>query len=202
MSSRTSSSFLLAAVLLVATPWAAIEGADGEAPAPAKLARDCFATASTLHAGLPSAGLLQERIYVSSRNRERIERVVRESYERYSGATRRFQASASELIDRPDDPATLFRALTDGFRACWRFDGFTRLVETYGASGKDLLTILSSVESCGNFRDLAFDDAVLDRVLAALAPADDRDLEIRRLREELAELEALLDDLREIDEGR
>jgi hypothetical protein len=121
-------------------------------------------------------------------------------YARYEEAAGSFKAGVSRLLDAPGSRSRLYRALMNGHRACWRFDRYTRLVETYGASSGDLLSVLSSTEGCELFRRAAFQPRVEALIEEALAGAGvDRSEELRELREELAAMEELLEDLRRID---
>jgi len=163
------------------------------------LARLLFGTAATLDGGKSSVRLLQ----AAAGGRDPVSPSVRDmlaaNYDGYEKATGRFKDAATRLLDEPAATARLYAALFAGHYACYRLDGFTSLVETYGASGKDLLSVISSIEGCELFRRAAFHPRVEGLIEEALAARGDSG-EVEELREELRAMEELLRDLRKIDE--
>lgn len=177
------------------------QAAPGEPVATRRLAKLLFGVAATLDGGRSSVGLLRESLNLREATRESVMRNADARFARYAGAVDRFKVSVSSLLDRPESMASLFRALATGHEACWRLEGFTRFAETYGAGGADLMTVLSSTQSCSRFRRAAMQPPVVELLAGALEENDELRGEAETLREELAELERLLDDLRRIDEG-
>ena len=116
----------------------------------------------------------------------------------YAAAVERFKHSVSGLLDRPQALPLFFRALMDGHQACWRLDAYARLVETYGVSGRDMLSVLSSTEACDRFRRVAFAPDVEELIHAALTDGEARRRELADLREEHLELESLIEDLQRL----
>jgi len=181
---------------------ASLEAMDpGDSADAARLAKLLFGVASTLEGGQTSVRLLQNAVAVRDRQAESIRAMLGVRLEEYSAALGRFRGSVSELLDDPESRQLLFRSLMYGQEACWRLDVFTRLVETYGASGADLMSTLSSIESCKRFRQAAFQPPVHRLVAQALGEQDQLRKENRELREELDDLEALIRDLIRIEQG-
>jgi len=166
-----------------------------------RLARLFFSLASTLEGDKQSVRFLQARLSPRDATREPVRRMVGAQYGRYADAVAGFKASVSDLLDSPESPLQLYRVLIDGQRACWYLDGYSRVVETYGVSAPDLMSILASTEGCASFRQVAFQPRVEGIVHDALIDRHSEWQEIRELREELRELEQLLEDLTEIDES-
>lgn len=157
-----------------------------------RLSKLFFSLASTLAGGRTNVRLLQSAMDLRDPASDSTRAVVAARYEAYARAVDGFRVSVSSLIDAPSSTRALYRALMDGHRACGLLDAFARLTETYGAKPADLVAAIASSEACRSFRRAAFAPAV-ERIV-------ERDLEeVETLREELAELERLLDDLREID---
>jgi hypothetical protein len=181
---------------------ASLEAMDpGESADTGRLAKLLFGVASTLEGGQTSVRLLQNAVAVRDRQAESIRAMLGVRLQEYSAALGQFRVSVSQLLDDPESRQLLFRSLMYGQEACWRLAGFTRLVETYGASGADLMSTLSSIESCKRFRQTAFQPPVHRLVAEALDEQDQLRKENRELREELEELEALIRDLIRIDQG-
>lgn len=152
---------------------------------------------SELQAGQGRVGLLQQAMTLrgptAAETRGRVERAFdsyRESLREYRAATR---------IDGAATRAATFRVLARGHRACWQFEGFKRLVETYGAKPTDLYSVLPSSQACQLFRAAAFHPRVeryIDEGLRTPAQLSD---ELRALREELEAAERLIEDLHRIE---
>jgi hypothetical protein len=160
-----------------------------------------FGVASTLDGGKSTVGLLRSRINLRDPSLEDSMAMVAGRYGEYAAAVERFKHSVSGLLDRPQDLPLLFRALMDGHQACWRLDAYTRLVETYGVSGRDLLSVLSSTEACARFRRAAYATGVEELIQDALADGEVRRRQLVDLRQEHLELERLIEDLQRIDAG-
>jgi hypothetical protein len=175
----------------------ALTATDDERPVDRKrLARLFFSVASTLEAGRTGVALLRERISARGPGQESLRGVALQQFERYAAEVDRFKAAVSRLLDDPDSDLLLYRALMDGHRACWYFDRYTRFAETYGA---DLLSVLSSSEVCQRFNAAALQPRVEGLVAESLLDQARQREEIAALREELRELELLIDDLKAID---
>jgi len=160
-----------------------------------------FGVASTLDGGKSSVGLLRSRISLRDPSLEDSMEMVAGRFGEYAAAVERFKHSVSGLLDRPQALPLFFRALMDGHQACWRLDAYARLVETYGVSGRDMLSVLSSTEACDRFRRVAFAPDVEELIHAALTDGEARRRELADLREEHLELESLIEDLQRIDAG-
>lgn len=166
-----------------------------------KLGRSFFSIAATLNGDKSSVQILQSGIKVRNASADSVRAAVRARYGEYDGTVEKFMSSASELLDAPDSTPLLFTTLMDGHRACWQLGSYTRLVETYGVSSSRLLSILSSTEACERFVKEAFLPEVQEVILAALQGDEERNADFRALREEVEELEKLLEDLRRIEAG-
>ncbi len=164
-----------------------------------RLSRLYFGAASALEAGRGSAGLLLERVLARDPGATTVQATLTGRFEDYRERVVDFRASVDALLDEPESRAALYRASTDGLRTCWQLDRYIRAAEAYGASGGDLLGVLTSREVCESFRRAALHPRVEERVRRALFEADEARREADDLREELAELERLLDDLAAID---
>ena len=145
--------------------------------------------------------LLQGAMRVRDPSVESTRGMAAARYERYEAAVEAFRGAASQLLDSPQSVRLLFHVLVDGHEVCWRLDAYTRLMETYGVSPNDLLSILSSREACGQFRRVAFSAPVEGAVARGLKDADRLRSEMRDLQREIEELERLVQDLDDI-EGR
>jgi hypothetical protein len=174
---------------------------DGELADTSRLAKLLFSVASMLEGGQTSVRLLQNAVGARDRDAESIRAMLAVRFEKYADAVRGFKSSVSGLLDDAQSRQRLFQSLTQGHQACWHLDVFTRLVETYGASSVDLMSILSSIESCKRLRQAAFQPPVTQLIEQALEEQDGLRRENRALREELDELEALIRDLIRIEQG-
>jgi hypothetical protein len=166
-----------------------------------KLGRFFFGIAATLNGDKSSVQLLQGGVKVRNASAESVRAAVRARYGEYDRTVEKFMSSASELLDAPNSTPLLFMTLMDGHRACWQLGSYSRLVETYGVSSSRLLSILSSTEACERFIKEAFRPEVKEIILGALQGDAERDADYRALREEVEELEKLLEDLRRIEAG-
>jgi len=165
-----------------------------------RLAKLFFSVASTLDGGRTNARLLQSVISDRDPSASTSRTTLANSFQGYEAAVSRFRGKVSSLIDRPDSAARLYRALTEGQRTCWHLDNYLRLVQSHGASGREMISIVASIDSCRLFRRVAHQPRVEALILDALSrPVDPTD-EVRELREELEAMEELLEDLRRIDE--
>ena len=164
------------------------------------LARLFFGAAATLEGGKTSVRLLQSVVSGGESSQQAIRDMMSSRFHNYDRASARFQSAVSRLLDRPASDVYLYSTLNAGHYVCLQLDGFTRLAETYGASTRDMLSVLSSMEGCELFRRAAFHPRVGALIEEALAGGADG-AELRELREELRAMEELLEDLHEIDRG-
>jgi hypothetical protein len=216
LATRGAATLLATAVALVG-PAAAAEGntslsddefiaqlqstADGELADANRLAKLLFSVASMLEGGQTSVRRLQNAVGARDRDAESIRAMLAVRFGKYADAVGRFKGSVSGLLDDAESRQLLFQSLTHGHQACWHLDIFTRLVETYGASSVDLMSTLSSIESCKRFRQAALQPPVTRVIDRALEEQDELRRDNRALREELDELEALIRDLIRIEQG-
>lgn len=154
-----------------------------------RLARMFFGVASTLEGGQQTLLFLQSRVAPHDPSLRAEGSALDLRHKRYVEIVGRFRTSASRLMDGPESPLRLFRVLMDGADACWQLDGYTRALETWDVNATDLVAVLTSVEACARFRELAFQPRVEAGILERLADGDYRDEEIRELRARIAELE-------------
>jgi len=166
-----------------------------------RLAKLFFSLAATLGGGKTNVRVLQGAMQVRVPAAGSVREMVVARYTDYAGAVERFRADVSYLLDRPESMPLLYRATMDGHLVCTRLDAYTRLMETYGVSVNDLLSILSSREACAQFRRAAFSRPVEGTIAASIEDSEYGRSRIAVLEQEIAELEKLVEDLREI-EGR
>jgi len=164
-----------------------------------RLARIFFSLSATLDGGKSSVQLLHGNLIVPDTSRQAVQTLLRKRYAQYTDSLARFKESVGGLLDQPESLLLLYRTLVDGQRACWYFDLHNWFIETYG-SDADLLSILSSREACGRLRTAAFQPRVEEILMDALVDQVYQRQELSELRTELAALEKLLADLREIEE--
>ncbi len=164
-----------------------------------RLAKLMFSIGATLSSGKANVRLLQGAMRVREPAAESVRGMVTARYEDYSDAVDRFRTDVSQYLDGPESVQRLYRTLIDGHKVCWRLDAYTRLVETYGVTVNDLVSILSSREACAQFRRAAFSDLVDGMIASSLARSDRDREEIRLLEAEISDLERLVEDLREIE---
>lgn len=182
-----------------------LESAQSEAAEPGvarvqgRLARLMFSIGATLSSGKANVRLLQGAMRVREPASESVREMVAARYEDYSDAVDRFRTDVSQYLDGPDSVQRLYRTLIDGHKVCWRLDAYSRLVETYGITSNDLLSILSSREACAQFRRAAFSNVVDGMIASSIARSERDREEIRLLEAEISDLERLVEDLREIE---
>jgi hypothetical protein len=177
-----------------------LEVQEGEPVDLTRLARLFFSVASTLDGGKTNVRLLQTAVQVREPTAESVRAMLSARYVDYERTVASFKSEVAQLLDAPESRARLHAVLTAGHRTCWELDSFSRLVETYGASTRALITVLSSIEGCELFRRAAFQPSVDGLIREALTGGTDQSKQIRELREELRAMEELLEDLRRIDE--
>lgn len=171
-----------------------------EGPAdPRRLAKLFFGLASTLDGGRTNVRLLQSVVSDRDPGAATARTTLSNSFQHYEKALSALKDEVSVLIDRPESAARLYRTLTAGYRTCWQLDNYLRLVQTHGASGAEMITVVPTIESCRRFRRVAHQPRVETLILDALSPVPPAE-EIRAIREELRAMEELLEDLRRIDE--
>jgi hypothetical protein len=164
-----------------------------------RLARLLFGIASNLDGGKSSLRLLQAKISAPPPSRPTARTLVDSSFEAYVRILGQFHNSVTRLLDDVDSDARLWRGVTDGQRACLQLDRYSRLLETYRVPDVDLMNALSSVEACARLRTTAFAPRVEAIFSEALADTGTQRRRVRELEVEVAELEALLEDLRRLD---
>jgi len=177
------------------------DGEHGPALDHRRLAKLMFSIGATLGGGKPNVRLLQGAMRLRTPAAESTRGMAAGRYQRYDQAVEGYRGASSRLLDSPESVRLLFHVLVDGHEVCWRLDAYTRLMETYGVSANDMLSILSSREACGQFRQAAFSAPVEGTVSRSLQSTARFQSEIRDLRQELEELEKLVQDLDDI-EGR
>jgi hypothetical protein len=127
---------------------------------------------------------------------------IRERFDAYAASLGDFNAATAALSGNPGSERKLFRALTTGLHACWRHDSHVELAESYGVNAGLLRSVLASGGVCSRLRHVAFQPRVLEIIDRSLVEARERPAWVEEnlaLREELAALEQLLEDLRDID---
>jgi hypothetical protein len=125
---------------------------------------------------------------------------MQRSFQDYSTMLDQMRISSQQLLDEPVSTTRLYLLLNAGHRVCSLLDRQIRMAEAYGASSADLRSVISSNSSCAKFRRVAFDDRVVRIIAADLGDESGLKAENRALREELAALEQLLDDLQRIED--
>jgi len=125
---------------------------------------------------------------------------MQRSFQDYSTLLDQMRRSSQQLLDEPASTLRIYVMLNSGHRVCSSLDRQIRMAEAYGASSADLRAVISSNSSCAKFRVVAFDDRVVSMIAADLSDETDLKGENRALREELAALEQLLDDLQRIED--
>ena len=166
-----------------------------------RLSKLLFSIGATLGGGKANVRMLQGAMQLREGQSGSTRDMTAARYADYDATVERFRAGVSSLLDRPDSLRQLQLVLNDGHEVCWRLDAYTRLMETYGVSVQDLVSILASREACAAFRRAAFSSPVQGTIGRALQSAEEWRRQVRALEEEIAELERLVQDLREI-EGR
>ena len=177
------------------------DGQHGPALDQRRLAKLLFSIGATLGGGKSNVRLLLGAMRVRDPAAESTREMALARYRHYDEAAESFRNASSRLLDSPESVPKLFRVLVDGQEVCWRLDAFTRLMETYGVSANEMLSILSSREACGQFRRAAFSTPVKGAVVRSLEDAERLRSEMYDLRREIEELEKLVQDLDDI-EGR
>jgi len=177
------------------------DGQHGPALDQRRLAKLLFSIGATLGGGKSNVRLLLGAMRVRDPAANSTREMALARYEHYDEAVEGFRNASSRLLDSPESMPELFRVLVDGQEVCWRLDAFTRLMETYGVSANDMLSILSSREACGQFRRAAFSRPVEAAIVRSLEDGERLRSEIDDLRREIEELEKLVQDLDDI-EGR
>jgi len=127
---------------------------------------------------------------------------MQERFGAYDEALKGFSAAARQLRADPGSDRRLFAALVAGQHSCWRLESYINLSESYGVNAGQLRGVLSSGSACSKFAHVAFLPKVIGLIEDALIAERDEpewSRENRALREELAALEQLLEDLRDID---
>jgi len=160
-----------------------------------RLARLMFSAASTLDAGRSGLRFLHGRIVVSSGSAAAVGQLLEDHLAGYASAVSDFKRSATTFLDQPESLLGWYQVLLDGQHACWQLDVHQRVIETYGASAEDLMTAAASREACTRLRTTAFQPRVAAIVRDALVEQIYQRDELRRLEQQVAELERLVEEL-------
>ena len=155
--------------------------------------------ALTLKAEKSQLRNMQQLIRVPSALRENALRVLASRFDGYAAGVDRLAAHAAELKEEPRSILSLYHTLRDGQRTCWMLDLYSQLLGTWSGGGAELRAIMPSRAACGRFRTAAFIPRVERIVGDSLMDLVFQREEIRRLNEELADMQELLDDLSRID---
>jgi len=155
--------------------------------------------ASTLDGGKRDLRVLQSRIALRAPGREAVVSLAQRHYEEYDARVVEFKVSAAAFLGSPSSNLLLYRVLVNGHKSCWNLDRYTGMLESHGISADDLATVLPSGEACSRFRRAAYQPRVTALVEEQLVAQSYGTQEVIELREELAALERLLEDLRQID---
>ncbi len=164
-----------------------------------RLARLFFGLSSNLGAGRSSLRMLETQLAGPPNSRTTARNLIVASYVSYDHALNEFGKSALQMLDTPSSELALYDTQTGGHRTCWLLDQHLRLLGRYGVSDSALLPALSSVEACARFRKAAHAERVERIVGAALLAGLAQRAEAQALREEIRELERLVEELRRID---
>ena len=165
-----------------------------------RLSRLFFSIASTLNAGKNNVRLLQARLSFRDPSQEGVRDLSESRYDAYVANLVGFQSNCGRLLDEPGSDLVFYAAMMDGLQACWALDRYSRVVETYGAASKDLLTVSPSLEGCARFRRVVFAPPVQAILRDSLTAPNEQRAKIRELQEDLAALEELLRDLAAIED--
>jgi len=155
--------------------------------------------ASTLDGGKRDLRALQSRIALRTPGREAVVSLAQRYYEEYDTRVVEFKVSTAAFKGSPSSNLLLYRVLVNGHKSCWNLDRYTGMLESHGISAGDLATVLPSGEACSRFRRAAYQPRVTALVEEQLVAQSYGTQEVIELREELAALERLLEDLRQID---
>ena len=136
-----------------------------------RLSRLFFSIASTLNAGKNNVRLLQARLSFRDPSQEGVRDLSESRYDAYVANLVGFQSSGGRLLDEPGSDLVFYAAMMDGLQACWALDRYSRVVETYGATSEDLLTVLPSLEHPGlSARTMLLTSNRLRNMCAFIAP--------------------------------
>lgn len=127
---------------------------------------------------------------------------LQERFEAYGQALGSLRTASRRLMENSGSERLLFAALLAGQHTCWRLESHINLAESYGAKAGQLRGVLASGSACAKFAHVAFQPKISGLIEQALVDGRDEPAlsrENRVLKEELAALEKLLEDLREID---
>ncbi len=127
---------------------------------------------------------------------------MRERFAAYDAALGDFRGASRRLLEQPTSNRRLFQALLAGQHACWRLESHINLAESYGAKAGQIRGVLESGSVCAKFAHASFQPKIAGLIDEALVDGRDEPALVREnrvLKEELAALERLLEDLREID---
>lgn len=169
------------------------------------LARFMLRTTSTLDQGRDAVAymrLLAEDVIPGEQFKAKASVDMRRRFDDYAAALGEFRTASRRLLEDPASDRRLFVALLAGQHACWRLESHINLAESYGAKAGQLSGVMTSGSVCSRFAHVAFQPKIGGLIEQALTEQRDEPAltrENRVLKEELAALEQLLEDLREID---
>ena len=169
------------------------------------LARFMLGIASALENGRDAVAYLKpmaEDVVPGEQFRAKTSAAMQERFGAYDEALEGFATAARRLLEDPGSDRRLFAALIAGQHSCWRLESHINLAESYGVNAGRVRGVRSSGSACSKFAHVAFQAKVIALIEDALI--DERDepgwaRENRVLKEELAAIEQLLEDLLEID---
>lgn len=124
---------------------------------------------------------------------------LRRQYASHEAALARMQIDLPRLQQAPDDAALLFDLLRAGEEACWHLNRYRRVAESYGALPEYQVAVVPAAEACRQLSRAAFSAPVAAFFGSRLAEDRQRQETLHELREEIAALEELFEDLQEID---
>lgn len=164
-----------------------------------RLAKVLFSLAATLDGDKSTVRLLQSQVVVNESSGRAVRSLLDARYENYLDGLAAFRSEVSALLDQPESLLLLYNVLSAGQRACWQLDLHNLLVDTYASGRANTLPVLSSREACSRLRTVVFQPRVEAIIRDALVERVYQQERIRRLEQDLRDLEDLLADLKEID---
>lgn len=171
----------------------------------ALLSRFVLGTATTLdqsREGIAYLRVMAEDVAPGGTFRDEAAAAMQERYDAYAKALRGFTAAGRRLSRDPSSDRLLFKALVAGQRTCWNLQNQINLAESYRANTGRIRDVLTAGTACSRFSHAIFQpkvEALIADALVGDRGAEEWARENRALREELAALEELLEDLRAID---
>ncbi|MDH3784902.1 MAG: hypothetical protein OEV00_06200, partial [Acidobacteriota bacterium] len=103
------------------------------------------------------------------------------------------------LLEDPQSVDLLFDVLRSGEKACWHLTRYRRVAESYGSLPEYQAAVAPAAEACRKLGRAGFSAPVRAALVEGLAQDSERDDQLGELREEIAALEELFEDLRRIE---